>query len=96
MREVFNENLKERAVKNKKVTPISEKEELTTVFECNVPECTYTCTSFREMASQLQEIESVYDRIRKDWAAKFQSADVPQSSFSASTATLQPVENNFQ
>ena len=36
------ENLKERVVKNKKAAPTSVKEEIA-VFECNVPECTYTC-----------------------------------------------------
>jgi hypothetical protein len=32
--------------------------------------------------------ESVYDRIRKDWAANFQSAEVPQSTSGASAAPV--------
>ena len=50
------------------------------LFECNVPGCTLVFDSYEKLEKHLDigkhnrvAKTSVYDKVRKDWAAKFQS-----------------------
>ena len=77
----FDENMKERDVKSREVKQASEEE--SSLFECNFPGCTQTFSTVSQLESHLDigqhsiptKNENLYDRIRKDWAAKFQSVD---------------------
>ena len=74
----FEPSVKARDVKSKSAA--TEKKEL---FECNVPGCTEVFASVEAFEKHLDVGKhvltgSVYDQIRKDWAAKFQSMDDKQ------------------
>ena len=78
----------ERALKPRK-RPVTKTNELTAdvnpLFECSVPGCTEAFNSFSDLElnlyisqhnnKQLQS-ESVYDRVRRDYAAKFATVNV--------------------
>ena len=77
------------------------------LFECSVPGCTEAFDSFSDLELHLDvgqhnnkrlPSESVYDRVRRDYAAKFASVDVAQKTSpvtlpsSSETPNRQPLE----
>lgn len=91
--ESFPDTIKERELKPTKKS-LAKTRELTTdinpLFECSVPGCTEAFDSFSDLELHLDvgqhtnkqmPCESVYDRIRKDWAEKFTSVDVAQNTY---------------
>ena len=86
----FSNTIRERALKPRK-KPSAKTNELTAdvnpLFECSVPGCTEAFDSFSDLELHLDigqhnnkqlPSESVYDRVRRDYAAKFASVDVAQ------------------
>ena len=106
----FSNTIRERALKPRK-KPSAKTNELTTdvnpLFECSVPGCAEAFDSFSDLELHLNvgqhnnkqlPSESVYDRVRRDYAAKFASVDVAQktspvtSPSSSETPNRQPLE----
>ena len=106
----FSNTIRERALKLRK-KPSAKTNELTAnvnpLFECSVPGCTEAFDSFSDLELHLDigrhnnkhlPSESVYDRVRRDYAAKFASVDVAQKTypvtlpFSSETPIRQPLE----
>ena len=90
--EGFPDTIKDRELKPRK-KPSQEQEEPSTdinpLFECSVPGCTEVFDSFTDLEMHLDvgqhakkrtQSESIYDRIRRDWAAKFATVDVAEKS----------------
>ena len=102
----FSNTIRERALKPRK-KPLARTSELTTdvnpLFECSVPGCTEAFDSFSDLDvgqhnnKQLPS-ESVYDRVWRDYAAKFASVDVAKQKspvtlpFSSETPNRQLLE----
>ena len=106
----FSNTIRERALKPRK-KPSAKTSEFTTdvnpLFECSVLGCTEAFDSLSDLElhrdvgqhnnKQLPS-ESVYDRIRRDYAAKFASVDVAQKTSpvtlpsSSETPNIQPLE----
>ena len=106
----FSNTIRERALKLRK-NPSGKTSDLTTdvnpLFEYSVPGCTEAFDSFSDLELHLDvvqhnnkqlPIDSVYDRIKRDYAAKFASVDVTQETspvtlpYSAETPNRQPLE----
>ena len=87
----FSNTISERALKPRK-KPSAKTNELTSdvnpLFQCSVPGCTeafdsfqiWSCTLISANTITLKQLpsESVYDRVRRDYAAKFASVDLAQ------------------
>ena len=101
---------RERALRPRK-KPSAKTSQLTTdvnpLCECSVPGCTEAFDSFSDLELHLDVVQhnnkqlpsdSVYDRIKRDYAAKFASVDVTQETspvtlpYSAETPNRQPLE----
>ena len=107
----FSNTIRERELKPRK-KPSAKTSELTTdvhpLFECSVPGCTEAFDSFSDLELHLDvgqhnnkqlPSESVYDRVRRDYAAKFASVDLAQNvtsrvtlPSSSETPNRQPLE----
>ena len=100
----------ERALKPR-TRPVTKTNELTAdvnpLFECSVPGCTEAFNSFSDLELHLYisqhnnkqlPSESVYDRVRRDYAAKFATVNVAQKTSpvtlpsSSETPNRQPLE----
>ena len=99
--EFFGSAVKERDLKTKQsVTTKTEKDNVSQcLFECNVPGCTLVFDSCEKLEKHFDvgkhnqaSKSSVYNQVRRDWAAKFQSVDVLQNS--SGKTTTPPLVNN--
>ena len=99
--EFFESAVKERDLKTKQsVTTKTEKDNAPQcLFEYNVPGCTLVFDSCEKLEKHLDvgkhnqvSKSSVYDQVRRDWAAKFQSVDVLLNS--SGETTTPPLVNN--
>lgn len=106
----FSNTIRERALKPRK-KPAAKTSELTTdvnpLFECYVPGCTEAFDSFSDLELHLDVVQhnnkqfpsdSVYDRVKRDYAVKYASVDVAQKTSpitlpsSSETPNRQPLE----
>ena len=106
----FSNTIRERALKPRK-KPSAKTSELATdvnpLFQCSVPGCTEAFDSFSDLELHLDVVQhdnkqlpsdSVYDRVKRYYAAKFALVDVAQKTspvtlpFSSETPNSQPLE----